>query len=98
MGGPAAGSSGLLPQSAVHSRCDSCCPGEGELLLEASPPVMKRGLRYASGPLACDGCESSHRIARATSFDQHQSWEPSFVRVQGCGKCTKAARPQVHSC
>jgi len=38
----------------------------------------------ASLPLACDGCESSHRIARATSLDQPQSWEPSFVRVQGC--------------
>jgi len=61
-------------------------------------PKSMSGFAEQPGDSVGFGCESSHRIARATSLDQHQSWEPSFVRVQGCAKCTKAARPQMHSC
>jgi len=39
---------------------------------------VKSHVGYALRPLACDGCEGSHPIARATALDQHQSLEPPY--------------------
>merc|ERR1712039_70284 len=42
----------------------------------ASVSLMENMLR---GPWLVMGCKGTHRIDRATSLDQHRSWEPIFV-------------------